>query len=62
MVTAGTYLKQPIFRGAQRLECLCDLLLELAEKYGWDLQAWAVFPNHYHFVALSALLSARSWF
>jgi len=53
MVTAGTYLKHPVFRGAQRLQYLCDLLLELAEKYHWDLQAWAVFPNHYHFVALS---------
>ena len=53
MVTAGTYLKRPTFGGAQRLEYLCDLLLELAEKYQWKLQAWAVFPNHYHFVALS---------
>ena len=28
-------------------------LLTLAEKYAWQLQAWAVFPNHYHFVALA---------
>jgi putative transposase len=53
MVTAGTYLKQPLFRGAERLRYLCEMLLELAEKYAWQLQAWAVFPNHYHFVALS---------
>ena len=53
MVTAGTYLKEPFFRGTGRLEHLCSSLLELAEKYGWNLQAWAVFPNHYHFVALS---------
>jgi REP-associated tyrosine transposase len=53
MVTAGTYLKKPIFRGGLRLEFLCDALLDLAEEYGWRLQAWAVFPNHYHFVALS---------
>jgi putative transposase len=46
-------LKKPIFRGSQGLECLCDTLLGLAEKYQWNLQAWAVFPNHYHFVALS---------
>jgi putative transposase len=25
----------------------------LAERYGWKLQAWAVFPNHYHFVGVS---------
>ena len=54
MVTGGTYLKEPFFRGADRLEYLCGLLLELAERYSWQLQAWAVFPNHYHFVALSS--------
>jgi putative transposase len=52
-VTGGTYLKKPVFRGAQALEYLCDTLLGLAEKYNWELQAWAVFPNHYHFVAIS---------
>ncbi|HXX22866.1 MAG TPA: hypothetical protein VEO19_06935 [Terriglobia bacterium] len=52
IVTAGTYLKRPTFVGAQRLEYLCDQLLELAEEYDWRLQAWAVFPNHYHFVGL----------
>jgi len=53
IVTAGTYLKRAIFRGSLRLEFLCDALLDLAEKYQWGLQAWAVFPNHYHFVAMS---------
>jgi putative transposase len=53
MVTCGTYLKAHLFRGAQRLEFLHDSLLGLAEEYAWNLQAWAVFPNHYHFVALS---------
>lgn len=52
-VTAGTYLKKPIFRGPQQLGFLCGALLDLAEKHQWNLQAWAVFPNHYHFVALS---------
>jgi putative transposase len=54
MVTCGTYLKQPWFRGRERLRSLCDTLLRLAAEYGWNLQAWAVFANHYHFVALSA--------
>jgi putative transposase len=53
MVTGGTYLKEPFFRGADRLDYLCEKLMELAEKYLWQLQAWAVFPNHYHFVAIS---------
>jgi putative transposase len=53
MVTCGTYLKQPLFRGTKRLRFLCDALLRLAAEYEWNLQAWAVFANHYHFVALS---------
>ena len=32
---------------------LCDALLRSAAEFGWNLQAWAVFSNHYHFVALS---------
>jgi putative transposase len=53
MVTCGTYLKKHHFRGTERLEFLHDSLLGLAEEYGWNLQAWAVFSNHYHFVAIS---------
>jgi len=51
MVTAATYQKKPIFNTAERLTILCERLLELAEEIGWKLQAWAVFPNHYHFIA-----------
>ncbi len=52
MVTCGTYGKLHRFRGSDRLRYLCDYLLHLAADCRWDLQAWAVFPNHYHFVAL----------
>ncbi len=53
MVTCGTYLKRHHFRRAERLRFLCDTLWRLAAKYDWNLQAWAVFSNHYHWVALS---------
>jgi len=53
MVTCGTYLKAHHFRGRKRLEMLCQALLGGAAKCGWNLQAWAVFSNHYHFVAIS---------
>jgi putative transposase len=53
MVTCGTYLKLHHFRGADRLRTLCDALQAMALKYEWNLQAWAVFSNHYHIVALS---------
>ena len=52
-VTAGTYLKHHHFCDAQRLAVLHRGLLTVAEKFGWQLEAWAVFSNHYHFVAHS---------
>jgi putative transposase len=51
IVTSGTYRKEPFFASPARLTFLTNCLLELAEKYGWLLQAWAVSANHYHFVA-----------
>ncbi|MFO7958456.1 MAG: transposase [Candidatus Brocadiia bacterium] len=51
MVTAGTYRKLPHFRGDARLRQLQQALFEVTDAYGWGLQAWAVFANHYHFIA-----------
>lgn len=53
MVTAATYQKRPLFCSAKRLTYLCETLLHLASLYGWKLETWAIFPNHYHFVATS---------
>ena len=53
MVTCGTYLKRHHFSGTKSLRLLCDTLQMLAAKYRWNLQAWAVFSNHYHFIGLS---------
>ena len=53
IVTAGTYGKHHYFRGSQRLTSLQTELLKLAQEFGWQLEAWAVFSNHYHFVAQS---------
>ena len=50
-VTAATHLKHHHFRGAKRLAVLQRGLLILTEKFGWQLEAWAIFSNHYHFVA-----------
>jgi len=54
IVTAGTYQSAHHFHDAERLTYLTGALLALASKYGWELQAWAVFSNHYHFVGESA--------
>jgi len=61
IVTAATYRRQPFFRSTRRLSFLCETLLLLARQEGCNLQAWAVFPNHYHFIgecAQSASLPA----
>jgi putative transposase len=50
-VTTGTYLKPHLFRGVERLDYLQRELLSHAKDTGWQLEAWAVFSNHYHFVA-----------
>ena len=52
-LTAGTYHKEHFFRGANRLRVLHRGLLKVAHDFGWQLEAWAVFYNHYHFVAHS---------
>jgi putative transposase len=50
MVTAATLRKEHFFHDTSRRRMLHDLLLELGEKYGWQLEAWAVFSNHYHWI------------
>jgi len=51
--TIGTYLRAHHFQGAQRLSVLHRGLLTVARDFGWHFEAWAVFSNHYHFVAHS---------
>jgi len=59
-VTASTYLRQHHFRGKERLAVLHRGLLTVARDFGWQLEAWAVFSNHYHFVAHSPMAGAEN--
>ena len=52
-VTGSTYQKAHRFRGAKRLRVLHRGLLTVAGQFRWQLETWAVFSNHYHFVAHS---------
>ena len=54
MITAATYRKIPIFNSAEKLGLLQALLFEVCEKYGVKLEAWCIFPNHYHFIATAS--------
>jgi len=40
-------------KGKKRLAVLHRGVLKVAWEFGWRLEAWAIFSNHYHFVAQS---------
>ena len=42
----------------QRLDVLHRGLLKVAHDFSWRLEAWAIFSNHYHFIAHSPSNSA----
>lgn len=50
-VTARTYDKAPLFQGDERLNLLQSALFQLSHERELGLEAWAIFPNHYHLVA-----------
>ena len=50
IITGATLHKQHFFKNPEDLDLLQSHIIELAEKYGCQLQAWAVFSNHYHLI------------
>jgi REP-associated tyrosine transposase len=50
LITAATLRRSRLFHSDAKLDLLRDTTLELAKNYQLVLQAWAFFPNHYHFV------------
>ena len=52
-MTAGTYRKALLFNTPEKRDFLLHTLLDEIAHWGWNLQAWAVLANHYHFVATS---------
>jgi len=53
IVTAATLYKQSIFTTYAKLDLLQRTLFEVMLATRWELQAWAIFTNHYHFIARS---------
>ena len=51
MITAATLDKERLFADPAKLTLLENALLHLAKQYQWQLEAWAVFANHYHFIS-----------
>ena len=61
MITAATLHKTLLFNTPEKLSLLEDNLLTLSKKYRWHLEAWAVFANHYHFIARNEVGSDEMW-
>ena len=53
IVTAGTLGKRPFFNTGEKRTLLLNTLISEGEDHNWRLEAWAILPNHYHFVAQS---------
>ncbi len=49
-----------LLRSDDRKDWFQDTLLALAPQYGWQLEAWCVLSNHYHFVAHGEGFGAES--
>lgn len=51
MITGATLYKRKLFSTPEKLTLLEGEVLRLAKEYDWQLEAWAVFANHYHLIA-----------
>jgi len=51
MVTGAMKHKEPLLNTDDKKGKLCELLFERASILEWQLEAWSVLPNHYHFIA-----------
>jgi len=51
MVTAGAFQKEHYFQSPAIRALICQTLFEMSERFKWQLEAWAVLTNHYHFIA-----------
>ncbi len=50
IVTAGTLNKEHLFASPKQRTLLEGLLLSRSKQHQWQLEAWAIFSNHYHYV------------
>ena len=53
MVTAATYRRAPYLVTPKRKDLFQNALFAIASEFGWELHAWAILNEHYHFIARS---------
>ena len=55
MVTASTYQRVPHLAAPSRKTFFLRTLFGVAKEFGWQLHAWVVLNEHYHFMATSPI-------
>ncbi len=55
IITAGTLNKEHFFKEKEKLSILQRNLFDVSMDFGWQLQSWAIFSNHYHIIAKSPM-------
>ena len=53
MITCGTYGKAHFLNTPEKLDVFSGLFFNCIAEAAWDLHAWAILSNHYHFIASS---------
>jgi putative transposase len=51
IVTGAILHKQHLLSDNKRKEFVLQTLIQRSDLLGWQLQAWAILNNHYHFIA-----------
>lgn len=51
MVTGAIFHNQHYLRENSKKEIVLQTLFERSKLLGWNLEAWAILNNHYHFIA-----------
>ena len=52
-ITASTYNKSRLFDSNEKLTLLQSVIFETCTEFDFQLQAWAIFQNHYHLIGHS---------
>ena len=50
-MTGSVLYKKRLLIDDKHKSLVLEILLERAASWGWELEAWAVLENHYHFIA-----------
>ena len=50
IVTGSFLYNKRLLIDEKRKSLVLEILFERADHWGWDLEAWAVLENHYHFI------------